>query len=348
MMAQRLRFWLGVAACCIVLSIRAQDPEFSQYYAAPLYLNPGFTGTSLEHRFIANYRNQWPSITRGFETYAFSYDYNLLNYNSGIGFLATVDKAGSANLTTANLGFLYSYRLRLTRKWVLSSGLHFGYTSRRIDFDRLLFGDQLQFDVDGNAPTDDPILGSLGSANYFDFRAGSVAFNDKVWIGAAFSHLNRPNQSLLNDQAALPVKFTVHGGVRIPLNYGYRQENKAILSPSFVYKKQGQFSQLDVGAHFLYDPIVFGLWYRGIPVKQNVKDNISQDAVVVILGFQFEQWEVMYSYDFTVSELGPASGGTHEMALKYRFPLASRIAKKKRERFIPCPSFIRKNTNVLN
>ena len=91
----------------------AQDPEFSQYYAAPLYLNPAFAGTSTDHRFIANYRNQWPNIARGYVTTAISYDYNLYQYNSGVGFLATLDKAGTAGMKSSQFNFLYSYGLKL-------------------------------------------------------------------------------------------------------------------------------------------------------------------------------------------------------------------------------------------
>ncbi|MDZ7648916.1 MAG: type IX secretion system membrane protein PorP/SprF [Cytophagales bacterium] len=47
------------------MAAHAQDPQFSQYYAAPLYLNPAFTGTTQDHRFITNYRNQWPNAARG-------------------------------------------------------------------------------------------------------------------------------------------------------------------------------------------------------------------------------------------------------------------------------------------
>src|SRR5258706_13582709 len=83
----------------------AQDPEFSQYYAAPLYLNPAFTGTTDDHRFIMNYRNQWPNIARGYQTLAVSYDYNLYQYNSSVGFLATVDKA----VTSGHLSTLLKY-----------------------------------------------------------------------------------------------------------------------------------------------------------------------------------------------------------------------------------------------
>lgn len=327
----------------ILVYAQAQDPEFSQYYAAPLYLNPAFTGTSIDHRFMANYRNQWPNIARGYESYAFSYDYNMDYYNSGIGFLAVVDKAGTAGMKSSHFNFLYSYKWNISDKWVISSGLNFGYGSRSINFNKLIFGDQLQFDGDGSIPSDDPALFNLGNANYFDFNAGLLAYNQTFWIGVAASHLNEPNRSLVNEEASIPIKTTFHGGIRIPLYWGpFKKDRVSTLSPSFVYKSQGNFSQLDVGAYFLYDPIALGLWYRGIPIKQNVADNISQDAAVVILGFQFEKIEVGYSYDFTVSELGPISGGTHEISLQYKLAVLSNSRTKKKQKYIPCPVFNKK------
>ncbi len=321
----------------------AQDPEFSQYYAAPLYLNPAFTGTTMDHRFMANYRNQWPNVARGYQSYVFSYDYNMEYYNSGVGFLATVDKAGTAGMKSSQFNFLYSYKWSLNSKWVISSGLNFGYAFRSIDFNKLLFGDQLQFDTNGNIPSDDPAIFRLGSVNYFDFNAGILVYNQTFWLGAASSHINQPNRSLVNEDASVPIKTTVHGGVRIPLYWGpFKMDRVSVLSPSFVYKKQGNFSQLDVGAYFLYDPIALGLWYRGIPIKQNALEHASQDAVVVILGFQFDKVEIGYSYDFTVSELGPISGGTHEVSLQYKLAIHSSSRPKKKQKYIPCPTFNKK------
>ncbi|MCE7863931.1 MAG: type IX secretion system membrane protein PorP/SprF [Bacteroidetes bacterium CHB5] len=324
-------------------NLLAQDPQFSQYYAAPLYLNPAFTGTSEDHRFIANYRNQWPNAARGFVTYAFSYDVNLNHYNSGIGFLATVDQAGTAGMRSSQLNFLYSYKWNISNKWVVSAGLNFGYASRSIDLNRLIFGDQLQFDSDGNVPTDDQALFNLGNTHYFDFNSGVLAYNKNFWFGFSASHLNTPNRSLIDQEAEVPLKTSFHGGVRIPLYGGpFKKEHISVLAPSFVYKKQGHFDQLDLGLHFLYDPIMMGVWYRGIPLQQNVRDNISQDAMVVILGFQFEKIELGYSYDFTVSELGPMSGGAHEVAVKYKLEMAAQIKTKRKDKFIPCPTFIKK------
>ena len=64
--------------------------------------------------------------------------------------------------------------------------------------------------------------------------------------------------------------------------------------------------------------------------------------MVVILGFQFEKIELGYSYDFTVSELGPISGGAHEVAVKYKLDMAAQVKTKRKDKFIPCPTFIKK------
>lgn len=324
----------------------AQDPEFSQYYAAPLYLNPAFTGTTNDHRFISNYRNQWPSVAQGYRTYALSYDYNLTGLNSGFGFMAMQDQAGSAGMRSTEFNFLYSYKLPIANKWIISSGLNFGYASRSIDFNKLIFGDQLVLGSNSTIPTSDPILSNAGMTQYFDFKAGMLAYNRNVWIGFAANHINEPNRSLLHQYAYVPLKISVHGGVRIPLYGGLLKRDRIpVLSPSFVYKRQANFEQLDVGAYLLYESIIFGLWYRGIPVIKNADRNPMQDAAVVILGFQFSQFEVVYSYDFTVSRLGPASGGAHELALKYLIEIPERKKTKKRDGWIPCPSFIRKERN---
>ena len=331
---------LLIGCVLYINSLRAQDPEFAQYYAAPLYLNPAFSGTANDHRFISNYRNQWPNVSNGFVTYAFSYDYNMEQLNSGLGFLVVSDRAGSANLKSTTCNFQYAYKVHLKDKWMLSSGLNFGFGSRSVDFSKLVFGDQLAFDSKGNSTTDDAVFSNLQSTNYFDLGAGILTYTRKFWLGFSAAHLNRPNRSLLGEQAEIPVKTSFHGGVRIPLYHGvFKKDRIAAIAPSFVYKHQGRFDQLDVGTYFFYEPIVIGLWYRGIPIMQTTKDNVNQDAIIVILGFQLTKVDLTYSYDLTVSKLGPISGGAHEIALKYKLNLGMQTTKRKKERFIPCPTF---------
>lgn len=320
--------------------VQAQDPEFAQYYAAPLYLNPAFAGTSVDHRFILNYRNQWPSISQAFETYAFSYDYNLDHYNSGLGLVVMSDKAGSANLQSTQFNLQYAYKVKVSENMMLSSGVNFGVGSRSIDFNKLVFYQQLDFSRNSDNIPPPPSNLNVEGQTYFDFGAGFLFYSRKVWLGFSTAHLNRPNRSLLDDESEIPVKTSVHGGVRIPLYNGlFKRDRTASVAPSFVYKQQGNFDQLDVGTYFYYEPVVVGLWYRGIPIQQNAKDNISHDAIVVVLGFQLQKVEVSYSYDVTVSELGPISGGAHEIGLKFKVELATQGRRKKKERFIPCPTF---------
>jgi hypothetical protein len=65
---------LIVFGVMIGAELLAQDPQFSQYYQAPLYLNPGFTGITPQQRVAINHRIQWPNLPQAFSTYSASYD----------------------------------------------------------------------------------------------------------------------------------------------------------------------------------------------------------------------------------------------------------------------------------
>src|SRR5690349_11013028 len=105
---------LLIGFLAVAMQAFAQDPQFSQYYQAPLYLNPGFTGITQQQRVVANHRIQWPSLPQAFSTYAFSYDIFVDELRSGFGVLVTTDKMGTAGWRTTTGGLLYSYKIKLT------------------------------------------------------------------------------------------------------------------------------------------------------------------------------------------------------------------------------------------
>ena len=85
----------------------AQDPNFSQFFASPLTLNPALTGKfDGSFRLAGNYRNQWPSINNAFVTKTGSADFHLLNNNLpeidrwGFGVLFMNDQNGNGALRT--------------------------------------------------------------------------------------------------------------------------------------------------------------------------------------------------------------------------------------------------------
>src|SRR6202000_2562217 len=95
-----LLLFLGVFAS---ENMKAQDPQFTQFYANPLYLNPAFAGTARCPRIALNYRNQWPNLASqgsSYVTYSASYDMHLDALAGGIGVLVTTDNQANRLKTT--------------------------------------------------------------------------------------------------------------------------------------------------------------------------------------------------------------------------------------------------------
>ncbi len=330
----------------VILSgtVMAQDPQFSQFYNAPLYLNPGFTGVTPQHRVIANHRLQWPNLPQVFSTYAFSYEMFSNELQSGFGLMVTTDKMGSGGWRTTNAGLLYSYKIRINENWVFSPGLYFGYGQQGIDQSKLLLGDELASDQAGS---NDPNIGRIDNAQYLDIGSGIVMYNRALWLGISAYHMNKPNISLIGNESRLPMKLNIHGGMKILLYNGPKTISKvSYLTPGFVFRNQGPISQLDLGINYHIDPISVGIWYRGVPLQRNFKylgiedSQIQQDALVFSLALLFNTFQVGYSYDFTISELASSAGGAHEVSLIYEFNTNFvRRGVKRKNKLIPCPTF---------
>lgn len=330
---------LTTALLAVLGAAMAQDPQFSQYYQAPLYLNPGFTGITPQQRVALNHRIQWPSLPRAFATYAASYDIFVDELRSGFGVLATNDVMGSAGWVTTTFGVLYSYKVRLTEKLVFSPGLYFGYGANGLDRNRLRLADGLEYD----GISLDPDIARLANHSHFDFGSGFLLYNKDLFLGASFSHMNRPNLSVLNDVSRLPMKTAIHGGARLTLSgTGLRASGRpSYLTPSFIYRMQGKtFSQLDLGVNYHVDPVSVGVWYRGKPFERTVINSLAQDALILQMGMYLKYFTIGYSYDFTISEMQTASGGAHEVSIVFEFESKPvHRATKKQYKLIPCPTF---------
>src|ERR1041384_7867655 len=128
---------LGVAG-----SVTAQDPQFSQFYAAPLYLNPAFAGATGQARIGANYRNQWPAIDANFTTISAFGDFYNETKNLGLGGIITRDQEGVLGIQSTMIGLMASYDLRIVNNLSFRPGFQMSLYNRSINFDKLLFGDQ--------------------------------------------------------------------------------------------------------------------------------------------------------------------------------------------------------------
>jgi hypothetical protein len=89
-----------------------------------------------------------------------------------------------------------------------------------------------------------------------------------------------------------------------------------------------------VGVYYYKDPLIFGLWYRGIPFATSQ----AGDAIIGLLGIKTNQLHIGYSYDFTISNLISSTAGAHEVSLVYEFT-SFNITPRRKVRAIPCPEF---------
>ncbi|MEP0987227.1 PorP/SprF family type IX secretion system membrane protein [Ekhidna sp.] len=341
------KYWIHIAAFCTITFSFAQDAQYSQFYSNPLYLNPAFAGTSTDTRAIFIHRIQWPTLPQAFSNSTVSLDYNASNINSGFGLIFTTDQQGSASLTSTTGSFIYTYEANINDKVVFRPALKFGYTFRDIDRTKLVLGDQVDFGVDGT-PSQDPQVNSIRLKNHWDIGAGFLIYTNKYWFGVGIDHLTRPNRSLLEGNDVLPIRYSFHIGSRYPLQKLIPIGTIApTIAPSILYRRQGNFQQLDAGASVHLQPVIIGLYYRGLPFISNSANRINQDAIILLTGVEYYNFELSYSFDLNLSKLDPvAGGGAHEFSLIYNFKIPrSKYKPPKSQRKLSCPVFVKKLNN---
>ncbi len=310
----------------------AQDPEFSQFYANPLYLNPALAGANICPRAILNYRNQWPSISKGYVTYNASYDQYVEKIQGGIGILINSDNAGGGILTSNTASLMYAYRLQASKKLHINLAVQGTFYQRRLGWDKLQFEDQIDDQLGFVNPTNEQPPDNQ-SVIFPDFAAGmAFTYGNNFYGGFAAHHLSEPNMAFYNSsESNLPMKFTGHLGYNIDFtgSGGLGEERSEFyMSLNALYQQQGQFHQLNVGTYITRYPLVLGAWFR-----HNFE---NADAVIALVGIQWENMKIGYSYDITMSELSGNSGGAHEISFAWQFEC---IEKRRRIRAIKCPQF---------
>jgi len=306
-------------------SAAAQDPIFSQFYAMPLQLNPGFAGSAFAPRAGAAYRNQWSGFNNAYRTYAVFYEQSLDRLNSGIGFNLEGDNAGDGILKTTRLSAVYAYRLNVTDNLALKIGVEAGIHQTNLDWDKLIFPDQID-PIGGIGDGTGEVPPELASTTQLDISSGLLILSDKFYLGAALKHVNTPNNGILlvNDNLSrgLPIRYTFHGGTELVVNKGNKLRPASFISPNFLFVSQGPYQQLNVGAYAGLGSILAGGWYR--------HTFRNADAVILMAGFRQGVFKMGISYDVTVSGLAGRSGGTYELSLGILFDQNESLRKKKR------------------
>ncbi len=360
-------------------SVLGQDIQFAQFYASALYLNPAFAGSDHHNRIMMHQRVQWPKIDGKYNTTMFAYDRYFEQYQSGFGVMIIQDFQGSNDLRTTDLSLQYSYELHVDETHSLRFGMQLGYLARSVGYG-LVFPQNLQ--TTGINVLNPPSARVLRKG-MADISSGLLFYNKNYYISASAHHLNTPNTDFTiagipdidgvnpatgQQNGLLPIKYALVGGYRIPLPretgmgaYSHLNKPKAYaITPTFHYKSQGKSDQLDLGLYGIFDQLLVGVWYRGIPLKrwrlvefdypslpdpglripQDPENPISglhnNESFVGVVGWIYNGIDISYSYDFIVSKLKIANTfGAHEINITFVPHHYSKVPKIKK--FLPCP-----------
>jgi type IX secretion system PorP/SprF family membrane protein len=296
-----------------VISLSAQDAAFAQHYASPLYLNPALTGRTACGRLQLNYRNQWPAFNQAFTTYALSYDHHIEAINSGVGLLLMNDRIANGIFNRTMAGGFYAYHLQIGYETMLGFGMKAAFYQESLQWDKLIFPDMIDA-ISGEIGTGNEAVPERQAVAMADFAAGiTLTYSDIYTFGIAIDHLSRPKYGFYTDSDhTLDMKYVVHGSLFFNASTGSAGTGRSfdlILVPNIMWIHQAGFNQIQLGAYAYKNPLIAGIRYR------HTLDN--PDAVMLMVGLQWDSVRIGYSFDFAVSGLGLLQGGAHEISLAW-------------------------------
>jgi type IX secretion system PorP/SprF family membrane protein len=314
-----------------VTGVSGQDLVFTQFYANPVYLNPALAGNKICPRITLNYRNQYPALGGHYVSYSAGADMYVNSLSGGVAVLAISDQAGP--IASFSGSAVYSYHLRISDKLTMNAALQAGYLQYRLNWDKLVFENMIDPGtgqiITPSDPEAQPDQLSVGNV---DFASGIVfGYDERLYLGAAVHHITQPDVAFYSGVTSrLDMRITLHAGALFDLKKGKYDDSKSSLSisPNVIYMQQGDFHQMNAGLYLNFYPFITGLWLR-----HNFE---NPDALIVLLGFQQPKYKIGYSFDFTLSALGPQAGGAHEISFVYLLPCPKKEFKYKA---IKCPSF---------
>ncbi len=311
----------------LLKQVFAQDAEFSQYYANPLYLNPAFAGSDEFARVSLNYRTLMPNSFGDYSTYSASVDkyYDILS--GGVGFQVLNDRQAQGMINDLGLNLVYSYHAQIRKRWAVAAGFRLGYNIKTLNGKDLVYPDMI--DPSTGISNSGIESGVYQKSMYFDFSFGMLTWFENYYAGITVDHLTKPQISLGSDNPGpIERKYTVHGGMEIPF-YNSLERVHMTLSPNLIFQMQGSSTKLNLGVYLNKNYFTSGIW-----LKTNLDFNFT--GTVLMLGYISDYFTLAYSYDipFYLGDIGSVILGGHEVTFLYKFMYKS---KRKKIKAIKCP-----------
>jgi len=334
---RRIRHLIITLVCyCFCYTAKAQDIHFSQFFETPLLRNPSLAGIFTgDVRVQAVYRDQWNSVTNAYRTGSVNGELKMPIGKSNdfitTGLQIMYDKAGTIGWTSTHVMPALNYHKSLStdKNSYLSLGFMGGWIQRRFDPSK----------ATTNSQYDNGGIGENFSNTQFSYLDGSVgmsynsnlAYNpdNNFFIGAAYHHFNRPNQTFFyrNANIELEPKWVFSGGIKLGV------ADNAYMTILGDHSKQGGFSETVAG-------MMYGLKLGNDPVNPDYTIHAGtflrlNDAIIPVVKLDYNPFTFSLSYDANISKLKPSSYGRGGFEISFSY-----IGfRKSKGEYLLCPRF---------
>lgn len=303
-------FYLMTAILSFSVGIsKAQDKTPMLLDFNPLTLDPTTACKSKEGCISLSYVRDMPSFSSVFETYSISYYQPISSVRGGIAAEICSDNLAGGLYRTLIANLYLSHYVNLNRYNTLSFAIKTGYNQQYVDYDNLVFGDQLLYDL----PISQENLPSNDSPDCIDFGAGlSWTYMSNTSVAISIDHVNAPSLSFYDNDSVnmLHPKFTAMAQTTYNVSRGSFGEGNAydfVVAPTIAYQRQSQYQCLHLQAEGRIHNIFAGIGYR---------HRFAQTRhLMIFAGLAIAPIRIGYGCNITYRPKG--SIGSHEVALSW-------------------------------
>lgn len=266
----------------------------SQYLFNEMLVNPGATGTKDYIPVQLSFRKQWVNFPGSPTTQAISAN-SSIGKNMGFGGTIFNDVSGPSRRTGFNTNAAYQLQLDSRNDHQLGLGLGLSFTQHIIDVNALTT----------YLPDDPAVLRGYNNQFVPDANFGVYYhYKNKGFAGLSAYNLVELDRDLYNWGNPLfnPLERTYYffGGYEFELSPSFDLKGTALVQMIETFT-----TQFDITALTTYKKFVWlGVSYRHL------------DAVAFMAGGQTGPFKFGYSYDYTLSDIGDYSSGSHEIFLE--------------------------------
>ena len=300
--------FISLLLLCFVLPMQAQwDTPFSHYWAVKGFYNPAFAGVTEQIRSAAAYQYEWAGVENAPQKVVFTADLPIefLRRRHGTGIVVYGEQVGSLRNTL--LAGQYSHRWDMGHG-ALQIGLQAGIYNLQFDA-----GSRKIISGEGYGK---PLL-QVNSADKQlpDLHAGIAWSGRQGFAGLSMLHITQPRFYVSSDsvttdlqsdsaRTSIPRSINFMAGYNIVLFYPLAIQPMVWLQSDFSERVAQATLRLE------YDKRFSGgfSWSPG-------------NGYVVFGGATFQGLEMGYAYNKHTSGPGSISKGSHELYVRYDFPL---------------------------